>query len=77
MQMKKPLKARLLELIAALCLGVGGVLFVTLFLPILNAPLFEPAPVLYYLVVTPLSLLLLGSAWYFNLRALRLRGEIT
>ena len=74
--MKKPRKAWLLELIAALCLEAGAFLFVTLFLPILNARLFGPAPVLYYLVVTPLSLLLLGLAWHFNLRALRLRGEI-
>jgi len=67
--MKQPLKARLFELVAALCLGLGAGLFVTLFLPILNAPLFEPAPVLYYLVVAPLALLLLGLAWRFNLKA--------
>ena len=74
--MKKSLKARLFELLAAVCLGLGAFLFVTLFLPLLNAPLFGRAPVLYCLVVTPLSLLLLGLAWHFNLRALRLRGEI-
>ncbi len=51
-------------------------MFVTLFLPILNPPLFEPEPVTYYVVVAPLSVFLLALAWRFNLRALRLRGEI-
>jgi hypothetical protein len=74
--MKNPAKALCLELIAALCLGAGAFLFVTLYLPIINAEPFRPEPLLYYLVVAPLSLLLLGMAWHFNLRALRLRGEI-
>lgn len=33
-------------------------------------------PLSYYVIGTPLSLLLLSAAWHFNLKALRSRGEM-
>jgi hypothetical protein len=33
-------------------------------------------PLSYYFIGTPLSLLLLAGAWRFNMKALRLKGEI-
>ena len=75
----KRLKATVFSAIAASLLASGAFFLVIVCLPLINPVIVrhdQPHTFGYYLGGGSLALALLGAAWYFNLKALRLRGEI-
>jgi len=75
----KKFKILVLSVTAASLLAVGAFLLVFICLPVINPGIVEqdqPHTFGFYLAVGSLALGLLGAAWYFNLKALRLRNEV-
>jgi hypothetical protein len=67
------------RILAAALLGAGAFLIVAAWLQVINpglAAFDEPHGLVWYTVGTFLAIVLLGLAWCFNLKALRLHGDI-
>jgi predicted Co/Zn/Cd cation transporter (cation efflux family) len=69
------------ELVAATLMMVGAVLLVFVFYPYINPVQYridnhrETAPMSRYIFGTPVSVLILRAAWYFNRKARRLKRD--
>lgn len=67
------------EIIAAILLTLGAVLLVVVWFPVINPAQYEmlshqeSPPLARYLVGTPVALLVLARAWYFNRKARTLK----
>ena len=74
-------KAILYEVLAAIMMIVGAVCFVYVYIPIINPELYamstdrETAPIMRYIVGTPVALLILMGAWYCKRKAQKLKLE--
>jgi hypothetical protein len=69
------------EIIAAILMALGAVLLVVVWFPVINPAQYEmlshqkSPPLARYLVGTPVALLVLARAWYFNRKARTLKGK--
>src|SRR6266852_9870150 len=69
------------EIVGAVSAMLGAVLLVFTYYPVINPIRYridnhhEPAPVSRYILGTPVSLLILSGAWYFNRKAQKLKRD--
>jgi hypothetical protein len=69
------------EVLATVMALLGALLLVKVFVPLLNPGLYQVRsgragePVGYYLVWAPIPLIILGFAWYLNIKGQRLKRE--
>jgi hypothetical protein len=69
------------EIIAAVSAIVGAGILVAVYFPLLNPGQYriethqEMPSVVYYIVATPIPLLILGAAWYCNRKAQRMKRD--